>query len=571
MAILKRVSIRNFKGFRGEISISLSDSTYLIGPNNSGKTAVLSALKCFFDSDVFIPEYLNKTELASRRKGSTQSIIGVTFDVNSLGRKAIKKRMLEKYGEELTVLKYFTWGEKSDKIQIVYKIRGKSQEYEELDADVRAVIQSISISYIHPQEGDELLQKAQEKFKQRLFNNWGRHSSGADQLKSIQAQWVELRKFANSYLSGSLTSRLQKIWPNSSAKVDLPDQIEDIVAISDITFKSNPQLPEITLTSHGTGAQSTILYQTHYLLDSDKTLHAGMYHPVWLLEEPESFLHADIASRLSMQLSSEEWLENIQIVVSTHSAIMLAASRQSENMTRWVLLDNQNIVIDKITSLVTTSDISDVGKRMGDAYFDLYFMAAARGPLIFCEDSRTQTKDKLIECGLNITDTISGSGNFKRHVEVLSTVIPFLRDNAYYILDSDDGLNDLKSFIEKGNKTQDINGWEKYCLRPNIYLVLPPKSMAIEGLFDEWNPYLEDTFKRLYNSSLTLKDAPPELSSATTMLRKKKPTNKETILMLLAKNQDVKDLFWAKVKHQGLSIAKRHKDSLNILIHKPTA
>ena len=181
--------------------------------------------------------------------------------------------MKERYGDQLEITKSFTWREQSDNVVVAYSIVNVTYEYEVLDADIKHLLNSIAISYIHPQEGAELLRKAQEKFKKRLFHNWGRHSSVSDRLASVQQSWDELRQTANAYLSGTLTERLRDIWPNSDVKIDLPSRLEDIVAISEIAFRSAPNFPEMSLTSYGTGAQSMILYQTHYVLDSDRSLH----------------------------------------------------------------------------------------------------------------------------------------------------------------------------------------------------------------------------------------------------------------------------------------------------------
>lgn len=60
--MLKKIEISNFMCFREPVAIELSQSTYLIGVNNAGKTAVLLALRYFFDETIFKDEsFLNKT------------------------------------------------------------------------------------------------------------------------------------------------------------------------------------------------------------------------------------------------------------------------------------------------------------------------------------------------------------------------------------------------------------------------------------------------------------------------------------------------------------------------------
>lgn len=105
--------------------------------------------------------------------------------------------------------------------------------------------------------------------------------------------------------------------------VDLPEKVVDVIAVSEILFKGSSDLPDVSLTSQGTGAQSTILYQTHFLLDSDKTLHRGFYYPIWLVEEPESFLHVDIIFKLGYLLCSDIWLDSYSNVDFNTLAIII--------------------------------------------------------------------------------------------------------------------------------------------------------------------------------------------------------------------------------------------------------
>ncbi|MGB7792381.1 MAG: AAA family ATPase, partial [Terrimicrobiaceae bacterium] len=423
MPFLKKVTVRNFKCFRKETPVDLEQATFLVGPNNSGKTALLVAIRCFFDTALFSGNDLNKTEFAAKQEGFNRADITIEFDLTIVTGKTRKERLAAKFGSQLTVRKTFTYREATGTVLVEYSIGDDTYAFiEEMVKEAQEVLGAVSISYIHPQEGDELLQKAQAKFKQRLFNNWGRHASVSEQLKELQQKWDELRKTANSYLSSTLTERLKIIWPHSTTKVDLPERIEEIVAVSDISFRSSSALPEITLTAQGTGAQSIVLYQTHYILDSDLSLHRGFYVPIWLLEEPESFLHTDIAVKLGDLLASDEWLKSIQMVVSTHSPVILACSRRNAERARWVTLDAHAVAQQKRVDAITDGDIEKVGIMMGDTNFDAYFSASQRGPLFFIEDIRPLTKAKIEEAGIPVTKALEGTSAVKKYVDVFRAV-----------------------------------------------------------------------------------------------------------------------------------------------------
>lgn len=473
MNFLKKISVQNFRCIRQETVLSLSQGTYLVGANNSGKTAFLAALRCFFDSDLYCPNDLNKTEFTAKKSGFNTSEISIEFDLTVVEGKVRKKRMVDAYGDRLKIKKLFTYREASDTINIEYEVGlGKVQFFDKLDKDVQDILKAVSISYIHPQEGGDLLAKAQDKFKQRLFHNWGRHASVSEQLKDLQVKWDELRTTANSYLSAALTESLRKFWPGSSTVIDLPEKIEEIVAISDIAFRSSQNLPEVTLTSQGTGAQSIVLYQTHYILDSDRSLHRGFYVPIWLLEEPESFLHTDIAVKLGNLLASKQWLANIQIVTSTHSPVILACSRQSEDDTAWVALSTHEVKRQIPVRDVVDDDIQFLGELMGDSNFDAYFTASQASQLVFIEDKRPLTTQKFEEAGIPVTRAFDGVSEAKKYLDVFRTIEGFAAKHAVVILDNDKGIKDFKVMIENGTKIREEAGFELHKVGKNAYRFL---------------------------------------------------------------------------------------------------
>src|SRR4051812_30404681 len=48
--LLKRVTLENFCGFAGKFEVALAPFTVLVGPNNGGKTTVLSAIRFALES-----------------------------------------------------------------------------------------------------------------------------------------------------------------------------------------------------------------------------------------------------------------------------------------------------------------------------------------------------------------------------------------------------------------------------------------------------------------------------------------------------------------------------------------
>lgn len=567
MGLLKRVEIRNFKCFRDWVGVDLNQSTYFVGANNSGKTAVLSAVAAFFDDEKFDPTFINKTELAARREGANRSEVKVTFDLDVVPGRARQARLKGIYGPSVSVTKQFIWREASETLTVQYKVspRPDSLGFEDMEKDLRELISSVSVSYIHPQEGVELLRRAQAKFKQRLFHNWGRHASVAERVKAVQEKWVDLRATANNYLSQALSARLKDIWPGAEVKVDLPERIQDIVAVSDITFRSSPNLPQVTLPSHGTGAQSIILYQTHYLLDSDRTLHQGMYFPVWLLEEPESFLHADIAVQLSHLLSSPEWLASIQMMVSTHSPVVLAGSRGGEGACSWAVLDGHDLSWPKSLSQIGEDDVEKVGLLMGDPNFGVYFEASARGARVFLEDSRHETRECFERAGMSVTASLKGVTEVKRYLSVLESIGDMLPGQFYFIVDADEGLKQLQPYLGTKPQFERAGRWKKCKVAPSAWIVVLPEGAAAEDLFEEWEDTVEDAWNDVFDADGVFRESVPvKLTRLASQLRSRAGAGKDELLGVFKKSQDVKDRFWERSGE--FEIQGEHIEALHSLL-----
>jgi len=570
MSLLTQIRIQNFKCYRERQEFNLAQGNFFIGANNAGKSAVLKALHCFFDSQQFSWDLINKTELRSKGAGYNRSVIEVTFDLNRIATKSLRDRLAATHGSILAVRKIFTYREKTSSIHIEYVIKGETYDEDDLPADEASFLSKVSVSYLHPQEAKDLLDRAQAKLRSRLISNWGRNAQLAVLLRDLQENWSDLRSRANGYLSNGLTESLQGIWPGCLTKVDLPEKIEDIIGVSDISFRGSPSEPEVSLTSQGTGAQSTILYQTHFLLDSDKTLHRGFYYPVWLVEEPESFLHADIISKLGQLLCSDSWLDNIQMLVSTHSPILLATTKQNEDRIKWFVLDQHQLSSGKVASDWSSEEVRGIGRLMGDANFEVYFAAADNETPIIIEDSRAATANVLRDAGIAVTKALNGASDLRRYFDVLRSMK--IADRPVFLLvDNDDGFKNFASAMGEGTLVRKTaHDFQLYAFDNNINLVVFPQGWAVEDLFTEFDPLLESCANKIFNAdhtkAVTDVDIPANLTRAHTSIRNKSATGLDEAKNMIRGNQDVKDIFWGKVESDGLKINGEIAEEISSLI-----
>ncbi len=576
MNLINSVTIKNFKAIRNKQKIDLLQGSYIIGGNNSGKTTVLQAIELFFSINLPADEgFLNKSEYLAKKEGHNRCDIEIEFNLEAMNSKERKRRLLTAYGKICKVSKTFIYRERTKNCVIRFSINGQTEiNDDEVNPDLKNLLDSVKVTYLHPQDGVELLKKAQEKLRNRLILNWGRRGGVTESLERIKGDWQTLRESSDSYLSRSLSLKLQQIWPGCVVKVNLPKNIEDIIQISDVGIRGSKGIPEVSLTSQGTGAQSMVLYLAHFLLDSDRSLHRGEYHPLWLLEEPESFLHADLIFQIGKQLSSKEWLDNIQMLVSTHSPIILACSRESREQISWILMKTHNIEQNKPLSEWTEGDIESIGNQMGDSNFEAYFTYSENKKyFLFLEDTRKETGDSLVRSGFEVTKGLNGTSEINKYIEIYSSIQPSVKKDAFFLIDNDLGKKEFTRFLKPEKLIVIKEGINKYKISDGMFIFLLPEGCAFEGLFAEFDNFLKEKVDLIYeiegktSKYRFLKKIPADLSRTHAAIRDKDvPADLDNAKRLIRNTKDIKDLFWKMVSDENLSLETKFKDALRVLI-----
>lgn len=572
-SILQGVAIRNFKVIRSKTSFKLGTSAYFIGQNNAGKSTVLKAIRYFFNDTMFQEDgdFLNKTERMRKRSGSSRSEITVTFNIQNVNVKQLRDDLKKKYGDWVSVSKEASLS-LTGQVTIVTKVKGqKDADFHVMqDENIKRLFNSISINYLHPQQGEELLAMAQQKLKRRLLDNWGRRDQRITQeMKKIEEQWEKFKEAANKYLSSSLNESTRKMWPDSEITIGLPDNIRDVLDVSQISFSSYKGAPPIDLASQGAGAQSLILYFTHYMLDSDRTLtRAREYHPVWLIEEPESFLHFDLIAKLGDEFNSEAWSVNMQLLISTHSSVLLAKSRLSGDESMWHLVRQEQEPLSKPSSKWSIPEINDIGEVLGDANFKLYFEAAIPDDQLFLEDSREETVVAFEKIGLRVSHAVGGVSDIKNMIVSLQHLQRNETSNRIvFLVDNDKGFKTVSHLAEREITTQ--NSFSLHTIKDaaNAYLLVTPPDTASEDLFEELDDLLDEALNELVDNTMKLLPAiPTYLSKAALLFRDHPPVDRESAKKVLKTNPDFKAFFWKQVKDRGLVIAADQQRSLKTLI-----
>ena len=77
---IDKVSIKNFRGFKEEVTVSLGDLTVFVGKNDIGKSSILEALDIFFNDGKGVVK-LDKDDINNECKesGDSDVVISVAF------------------------------------------------------------------------------------------------------------------------------------------------------------------------------------------------------------------------------------------------------------------------------------------------------------------------------------------------------------------------------------------------------------------------------------------------------------------------------------------------------------
>ncbi len=560
MGIIKKVELKNFECFRDTIKIDLEDATFFIGENNSGKSAVLRGICVFFGNVPFGLQHINKTQFRSKQKGSNVSEITIFFDLNQVKGKKLKERLMKLNSRRdiLQITRKFKYHDPghTDK----YSTFGREVVFYDLDKDVQKLINSVEINYIHPQEGTQLLSVAQDKLRRRLLDNWGRTKVVSTEYDLLQKEWVKFTVLANNYLSDILSTQVKKFWgEKAEVMVELPAKVQDLINVGAISFQSDPKLPEIPLTMQGTGVQQSLLYYASYVLDSDMTIKRNSErYPVWLLEEPESFLHANMIIKLAKDLTSVEWLGNLQILTTTHSGLLLSSAINKETKALWNVISAHALKQSFSPTNIDENKLHEISVIMGDPNFDVSFYSSFFR--VFNEDLSEVLTARLKEVGIP-SKGLGGSSEIVRYIKAfdaagtgdLGKIV-----QARFVVDGDKGFKDIAKLLNDSPEKQ-VSGFRRYSTKSGISKVIVLPSAA-EDLFSEFSEFVNECAHEICDEHLVLKSScSGEFTQVYANLKRQftasKPLDSWKIIEVeLKKDDNVKRIFWKKVRDENLKI-----------------
>jgi hypothetical protein len=474
--------VRNYRTIGAEQTLRLAPGTTLVGPNNSGKTNLLRAVELFFTGYDNSAGYDRSVDFTFGA-GSQRTSLVATFTADGHESDSELFSILD----ELHAIVNTT--RDSDSISVNLYFAGKD------DTAVYRVFGNAKV----PNESDRpAFSRKQKQLVELLLRQFKCHY--VPSAKSIDGLYSDL---LHPFLAGAAFEAIEPHMAGIQAALkDVATSLNDelaAVGLSEITssFNLNTTVPahmlagfdlrisdpgDTPLAQKGQGIQSTALFASFAWITKQEKK-AG-YSPIWLIEEPESYLHPELSKAVHEMLSN---LAKESLVVTTTHA--LAFVPVDVVKVQGIELDRsgRRTVISKFdTHMEATRRIRD---SLGVQFSDYYNLSHAN---VFVEGPSDR---ELIRWAVNLLDgdsalfpilatsLVEEFGGVKQLEGFLkATFEPITRERALVSVFDGDAA---------GQKTrQDLQqyfGQKNIDFKPNLHFISIRNGFAIEGLFpDEW-------------------------------------------------------------------------------------
>ncbi|WP_290637343.1 AAA family ATPase [Aquisalimonas sp.] len=492
---LTEIRVRNFRSIGAEQHFPIPGKMTLVGPNNSGKTNLLRAVQVLFTGPSNTYGYTRENDLTFG-VGKARTSIAATFDGDPKTEKEIYDSVdelhelqgTERTSSQLNLTLYFT-----DTDTPVYsffpnikrpKQSAKAAQYSRTHiALLNRLIGMFSLHYVPSAKSiGQIYQDLLTPFLRRKVSK-----VIEPHLSEINESLEEAADALNAELNSAKLSEYE-------ASFSLPNQsVEDLVSGFDFMI-SDPQRTPIH--EKGMGIQSAALLAAfRWITEQEKS--EGK-EPLWLLEEPESYLHPDLAGNCNSIL--ENLAQDATVIKTTHSMAFVPQNPNNVTGTRLNSKNRTEVESYKTFSEAVSSIRSALGIKFGDFYNLALFNIFVEGPTD--RELFGWVLDELPEDSYPFPcvrqSKFEDFGGVKHLSGFLRATYQFIRKEyaCVAVFDGDDAgekeRKDLQAYF----------GQQSIPFEANSHFVSVRSRFAIEGLFpDDWiktiyeeNPSWFDSF-----------------------------------------------------------------------------
>lgn len=330
MRFIRAIRVNDFRSLSTAEVGDVDNVVPIVGPNGSGKSNLLRALNLFFNGVVEngVPLDLGRDFHDPEAKRKTKKQIDIAVDLNfGTGLRADLQQPITKLasGSDVVTIRKRWSLDKFREPMVELSFGAAGTEPAIVSDDDRALVErllgSVRFRYIsnhiHP---TELLRTEEENIRQGLFRRLGKSPSfSADQIEKIRDAAESLMESVTSELSAS-TARVSKV------ELGTPKDWGELLWAFGLRMQTGDAAGREAVL-HGSGIQSVLAYAVLQMLDTSLGSDFGWRRgAIWAVEEPESFLHADLQAQLAESFSRYSNSDRLQILFTTHNTSFLGVA-----------------------------------------------------------------------------------------------------------------------------------------------------------------------------------------------------------------------------------------------------
>lgn len=362
------ISIRNFRIFK-EFKITLNKGmNVLVGENNSGKTALIDAIRYTLDTNS--AEWI-KIKADDFHNNSDNLSISIKFDdVDEFAYKFVEHLTFEENGKNCLYVNLFcqkTDFEKNGQLYIRTEIKsGKNAEGPIIEREIRDFLSTTYLKPLRDAETELSSGKGSRLSQVLLGCKEFKNTNNKDNIKKLITEIVKANNAVinNECISGikrSISDKYIKelIFKNlpSDTVIDILDSknFEDMTAseqrkfLKDIFEKLSIHYDKCN-GKQGLGFNNILFMATELLLlEQDRSQNL----PILLIEEPEAHIHPQLQMKLLNFIKNmgEQPANSIQSIISTHSPNLASKAKLEQifimNNGKAYSLRNDETLLDK--------------------------------------------------------------------------------------------------------------------------------------------------------------------------------------------------------------------------------
>lgn len=331
MQFIRAIRIRDFRSL-SSVDLSSTDNIVpIVGPNGSGKSNLLRALNLFFNGEVEHGDALDlgrdfhDPELKRKTKKQIDVELDMHFGTNLRADLQQPISKLAAGNDVVTIRKRWSLDRITHAPIVELAFGAAGAQPAVVSDDDRALVErllgSIRFRYVsnhvHP---TDLLRQEEENIRRGLFRRLGKSPSfSADQMEKIREAAESLMGQVTTELKTS-TARISKV------ELGTPKDWGELLWAFGLRMQTGSAGGREAVL-HGSGTQSALAYAVLHMLDTSLGSDFGWRRgAVWAVEEPESFLHADLQAQLAESFSRYSNSDRLQILFTTHNTAFLGVA-----------------------------------------------------------------------------------------------------------------------------------------------------------------------------------------------------------------------------------------------------